>query len=249
MTAEYGATGNSYSVRNGSEWSISTANGNPVDISAQGFDGQELHKRTNGGTLYVDVYSDIEAPTTRQAPGSGGQPVSVTTGDRVEYTGSSVVLGRGRSTSGELNGQPGTFTCAQTGCSVSFQGGLPNQGSPLPVSSVSGITFVPSGGTGTVSTPDTDYLAGGVWLFVPDNATSADDFVFGAFGNGNDPFRQSNLVALQGNARYAGEATGVYSEKSDGATEIGYLDADVALTANFGGQSELGTINGSLHSF
>ena len=95
-----------------------------------------------------------------------------------------------------------------------------------------------------VSTSDTDYLAGGVWLFLPDNATSADDVVFGAFGDGSDPFRQSNLVALQGAARYIGLATGVYIDTSE--DEGGYWDGNVVLTADFGGRSDLGAIRGSV---
>jgi len=95
-----------------------------------------------------------------------------------------------------------------------------------------------------VSNPDTDYLAGGVWLFVPDNATSADDVVFGAFGDGSDPFRQSNLMALQGTARYVGLATGVYIDRSE--DEGGYWDGNVTLTADFGGRSDLGSIGGSV---
>ena len=95
-----------------------------------------------------------------------------------------------------------------------------------------------------VSTPDTDYLAGGVWLFVPDSATTVDDVVLGAFGDGNDPFRQSNLVALQGPARYVGLATGVYTDKSE--DEVGYWGGDVVLTADFGGRSDLGSIRGSI---
>ena len=90
-------------------------------------------------------------------------------------------------------------------------------------------------------------MAGGVWLFVPDNATSADDVVFGAFGDGSDPFRQSNLVALQGMARYLGGATGLYADRSE--NEVGYWDADVTLTADFGGRSDLGSIGGSVTGF
>ena len=242
VTAQYGATENSYSIRNGSSWSIGTSDGNPVSIPGvtAPFKGSELTKRVSGGALYVAVYSDIESPGT----GATGQPETVEAGDLVEYTGNTFVLGRGQSTPGELNGAPGTFTCAQAGCSVSFRGGLPNQGSPLPVNSASGITFVPSAGTGTVT--DADYLAGGVWLFVPDNATSADDVVFGAFADGSDPFRQNNLMALQGAAEYRGAAAGIYSGKSPAGTELGYWGGAVSLTADFGGQGGLGTISGSL---
>ena len=247
VTAEYGTSGPGFAIRNGTTWSIGMGEGNSRRIpgTTPPWQGAELSKNVTGGTVYVDVYTDIEAPE----PGTGtSQPVTVMTGDNVEYTGSSVVLGQGQSTPGELNGQQGTFTCAQTGCSVAFTGGLPNQGSPLPVHTVSGITFVPSSGSGT-ATDDTDYLAGGVWLFVPDGATSADDYVFGAFGDGSDPFAQSNIMALTGTATYEGAATGVYSEKTAEATSIGYFDGDVELTANFGGGSDLGTISGSITNF
>ena len=111
-------------------------------------------------------------------------------------------------------------------------------------------TEVTTGGTVTSTVPDTDYLAGGVWLIVPDDATSANDYVFGAFADGNDPFRQSNLTALQGTATYDGDATGVYSEKMSGSTIIGYFDGDVRLTANFdGGENDRGTISGSITNF
>ena len=213
VTTAYGATQNTYSIQNGSTWSITTADGNPRTIGTTadntgGFKGSELNKQVNGGTLWVDVYSDIEAPTSGTS-----QPVTVMSGNNVEYTGSSLVLGPGQSTRGELNGQPGTFTCAQTGCAVSFRGGFPNQGRPLPVNTVNGLTFVPSGsGTGTV---DTDYLSGGIWLFVPNDPEDANDYVFGAFGDGSDPFTQSALPALIGPARYIGEATGIYSVTED----------------------------------
>ena len=72
VTAQHGTNRNSYSIRNGSSWSISTSDGNPITLDASDpWDGQELYKRTNGGTLYVDVLSDIEAPETRQVGCSG----------------------------------------------------------------------------------------------------------------------------------------------------------------------------------
>ncbi|MDE0144502.1 MAG: hypothetical protein OXL95_01385, partial [Nitrospira sp.] len=97
--------------------------------------------------------------------------------------------------------------------------------------------------------PDTDYLAGGIWLFVPNNPASADDFVFGAFGDGSDPFMQSALPALTGTARYIGEATGIYSATENNATQIGYFDANATLDADFGDGNGLGTIGGHLTGF
>ena len=106
------------------------------------------------------------------------------------------------------------------------------------------MTFTPSDGSSptilsaetiTTAVRDADYLTGGVWLIVPDDASSTHDYEFGAFADGNDPFLQSNLTAVVGTATYGADATGVYSEKIGGSTEIGYFDGDVTLMADFGG--------------
>ncbi len=245
VTASHGTSRNSYSISNGSLWSISTSDGNPVAIDASDpWDGQELHKRTNGGTLYVDVLSDIEAP---QRTTTAGTPQTVTASDRISHSGNvsfgDVLRGNGR---GSLDGVPGTFSCAGS-CDWDIDGTY-NPATNISsgtVNSISGVTFTPD--SGIVHTgPDTDYLAGGVWLFVPDNATSADDVVLGAFADGNDPFRQSNLLALQGTARYVGGAVGVYTYASEGEAGAGYWNGDVTLEADFGGRSDLGSIGGSV---
>lgn len=306
VTAQYGATRNNYSVRNGSSWSISTSDGNAVSIPGitPPFKGSELTKRVNGGTLYVDVVSDIEAPASRQVGGGDDGTVSVPLGTRVpfpsaigaeplrisstnanipgtwngqsgafrcmsgcSYTGNRLAAGawtftptrppgavdvpesapvvldstarpvNTARTPGRFNGQPGYFRCLSNSCGTQTR------------NSVTTLTgqwiFIPAGG-GAVTTPDADYLAGGLWLFVPDGATSADDVVFGAFGDGGDPFRQGSLLTLQGTARYVGAATGVYSARSSSVSELGYWDGDVTLTADFGGRSDLGTISGSV---
>ncbi|MDD9999887.1 MAG: hypothetical protein OXQ89_19270 [Rhodospirillaceae bacterium] len=96
---------------------------------------------------------------------------------------------------------------------------------------------------------DTDYLAGGVWLIFPDDEARAADYEFGAFADGSDPFMQSNLAAVTGAAIYTGGATGVYSLRETEGTTVGYLEADVRLTANFGDANGLGTISGSMTGF
>lgn len=235
VTAQHGTSRNSYSIRNGSSWSISTSDGNPITLDASDpWDGQELYKRTNGGTLYVDVLSDIEAPETRQV-GVPGTPVEIQEGDSIQ--GLTLDEINARMGDGTLNGVPGTFSCDRSG-----GGNCPSFFGFFPLGT--DWRFAPHGSTRTESTPDTDYLAGGVWLFVPDNATSADDVVIGAFADGNDPFRQSNLVALQGRARYVGGAAGVYTDRSE--NWAGYWAGNVTLDADFGGRSDLGSINGSV---
>ena len=199
-------------------------NPSPISNATPPWKGAELSKDVSGGTVYVDAYTDINAPDHGI--------VEVMPGDDVDYDDANVDLTlQGQSTHGELEGVEGVFVCAQNGgCTAG---------------SVSRIHFVPDG----PRTADTDYLAGGVWLLVPDDTTSAADYVFGAFVDGNDPFSQSNITALQGTATYEGGATGVYAEKTADSTAIGYFNGDVELTANFGGTSDLGTISGSITNF
>ena len=95
------------------------------------------------------------------------------------------------------------------------------------------------------STDDTDYLAGGIWVFAPDTATSLADYEFGAFVDGNDPFTTANVMPLTGTATYNGQATGVYSTTEEGRNY--FFDALATLTANFGDGNALGTISGRIH--
>lgn len=247
ITAQYGSGIPSFSVRNGTAWSISTSEGNPSRISGTPplWRGVELRKRIAGGTLYVDAYTDIEAPT------------QVTTGGTYAFTFRTINVGgtythENSSISGlsaVLDGVTGTVAC--TGCSFVYTTGQLQM-------TAGSMTFTPSDGTaattltaGTVTNTvaDADYLAGGVWLIVPDDVASAAGFEFGAFADGSDPFMQSSLAAVTGTATYTGDATGVYSAKEAGDFTGGFLNADVRLTANFGDANGLGTINGSITNF
>ena len=105
----------------------------------------------------------------------------------------------------------------------------------------------PAGQGGTEQ--DADYLAGGIWMRVPADATSVADYEFGAFVDGNDPFQQANLAGLTGTATYTGErtATAVYSDQRMNRNYI--VEADVRLTADFGDASSLGSISGTVFNF
>ena len=304
VTAEYGAVVPRFSVRNGTAWSIGMNEGNPSPISdtTPPWKGTELSKRINGGTVYVDAYTDIEAPTTSQVSSGDDGIVNVPLGTMILSAGVTINSG-GNITgyAGMLDGEPGTFNCTGP-CGVT--GGSTTQGmwtftptrppGAVDVSGNSGVAvtgsfnssrwpgtyngqagyfkclsdpcgsrtvngrvmlgsgdwiFVSTSGTTTVTNVDTDYLAGGIWLFIPDNAASAADYVFGAFADGSDPFDQANLVTLQGSATYGGGATGVYSGKEADSTTIGFFEGDVELTANFGGVSDLGTLSGLITNF
>ena len=85
-------------------------------------------------------------------------------------------------------------------------------------------------------TPDTDWLAAGVWLTIPDD-TEDGDYAIGAFVFGNNPYKAAaaeNAVAIEGTATYAGEAFGRYAEVDGDNTETGRFTADAVLTADFG---------------
>ena len=248
VTAEYGASQDRFSVRNGTEWSIGMSEGNPRSIpdTTPPFKGSELSKRVSGGTVYVDVYSDIEAPTTREGGSTDGGVGSIlSVGQSVNYEGGGnsfafMVRQDGYGCIGSI--------CAGQSLNINdFEARRNADGNWEILALPAGVMSV--GGGTTMMTPDTDYLAGGFWLLVPDDATTADDYVFGAFADGSDPFMTANIMPLTGTARYTGAATGVYSEKTATTTDIGYFDGDVELTADFGGGSALGTISGSITNF
>lgn len=242
VTAEYGASQHRFSVRNGTAWSIGMGEGNPRRIpnTTPPFKGSELSKRVSGGTVYVDAYSDIEAPVTVGGSTDGNVGSVLSAGQSVSYEGG------GNSFTFMVRqdgfGCIGSSICAGQSLNANNFRARRNSDGNWEILALPAGAMPVGGGT----TPDTDYLSGGIWLFVPDNATSADDYVFGAFADGSDPFEQVNIMPLTGTATYEGAAAGVYSEKTTTTTDIGYFDADVELTANFGGGSDLGTISGSI---
>ena len=110
--------------------------------------------------------------------------------------------------------------------------------------------------------PGNDYLVMGYWLRVPqrfvasdgsiiDHYDDLDDFVksieYGVFVNGGDPYEQANILALQGTATYAGDATAFYIDTVNNKESA--LRADVSITANFGSATELGTVSGTVNNF
>lgn len=93
---------------------------------------------------------------------------------------------------------------------------------------------------------DTDYLAGGFWLFFPDDLAHTQGYAGGAFADGNDPFRQENILALQGSATYSGWAAGTYTLRSLSGFDLDVFFGVANLTADFGADNGLGTVSGSI---
>ena len=254
-----------YSVVNGQLWSIDSASDTVVEREA-GYSAElgtsvgyiALRKNLSNGMLWVDSGTDIEAPTTETG---SGVPQDVQSGDQI--VGLSC-LGSSCSTEtaqGTLNGVQGTFTCPGS-CSIQFgglhlssaSGGIDFTGATFnglevgvdtfDVASAMGIVFTSESTTQAVT--DSDYLSLGTWEFYPSDPADDAAFAVGAFADGNDPFEQSNLRALVGNATYQGLAGGM---SMDGSGELEYFDSNVTLTADFGDGSALGAISGRVHDF
>ncbi len=106
-----------------------------------------------------------------------------------------------------------------------------------------------------------DYLAMGLWARIPSRYIDADgeidqnigpaqwsnEIEYGVYADGGDPFEQNNVEALTGTATYSGDATAVYVDT--GSDEAASLMATVSLTADFGTNADLGTIEGTVSRF
>ena len=248
-SVEYNDNGQiNFKVVNGTEWYVDSA-ASDTDTLYEGretdsdWNFAELYKKLPGGRLWVDVYSDIDRPETSQeavtAAGCGiGETVEA--GETCRYEGG----GNNFTFTVKANGQ-GCWggICAGTALTLNNFTASKSNG-VWTINSLPTGAMPVAGGTQTISVPDTDFLAGGIWVYVPDTATSVDDFTFGAFVHGEDPYTQSNLIGLTGPYTYTGDATGVYSVLAEERNY--FFDADVTLTAEFGDVSNLGTIGGHI---
>jgi hypothetical protein len=139
---------------------------------------------------------------------------------------------------------PGTFVCSTGPCTIDYRG---TDGTGNHVVTRGGTwTFRPHGAS-WVYTPDTDWLAVGVWATHPDHPLG--DPEFGAFVYGSDPFTVDDIQGLEGEATYNGNAVGRYAEKNGHALSAGRFNADVTLTADFGDGGANGTISGKVGNF
>ena len=91
---------------------------------------------------------------------------------------------------------------------------------------------------------DADYLAYGLWVYVPDSG----DPQIGVFMDSNNEarFPQANIAGLQGDPTYTGSAGGIYTDLLDGEGEVSSFNGIVVLTAAFGDENGLGTITGAI---
>ena len=211
-----------------------------------GWAGAELVASTSGATGYKQnaiVFTDINPPAqsyitdTTNTAHLDATELAAATSINTAVVGGEIPTNGGHFT-GTYNAdptdnnppRPGRFFCPSgTPCSISVD--------PSGVlRAIQGYTFQPVM-SGSVMRQDSDYLAWGVWIHVPNavpgvDATSrTNPATVAAFASGSDPFQVP--AALTGTATYNGVASGLYA--AGGMVE--YFEADASLSADFGGRS------------
>ena len=224
-------------------------------------EGQPLE---GGRSLHLDLRSDFNpnhsgpgtAMNIARGPDDTGTPDKIPVdADMVSFDDIEIGVGAeidipAAGVKGAYMGVQGTFTCIDTGmdeqgiCRV-------NQHTPgelVPSEDQDLLVFTPD-----VYMDDTDWLAAGVWLTVPDDEEQG-DYAIGAFVFGNMPYNldsdaRTAAMRLTGTADYRGEAFGRYAEVDGDHTEVGRFTADALLEADFGTDAEMGSMTGELGNF
>ncbi|MDE0202888.1 MAG: hypothetical protein OXK73_10705 [Rhodospirillaceae bacterium] len=210
----------------------------------------------NTGTLTVDIATDVQS-----TDGAADQWETATNrAQNILLDGAPAIppdrdflvvwIPDGDTIDGSLSGAEGSFACANAnGCAF-----IIDRGEAGFTAFDDDTTFTPDGGTAQPVTPISpgptvaaDYLALGYWLYVPEDVTAADDYDFGVFASGGDPFEVTNLAGLNGSATYAGIVLGAYYvDASSGSPTSGLYDGSVTLNAEFGDGTETGTVTGTV---
>ena len=146
---------------------------------------------------------------------------------------------------GTFDDAQGTYVCTpamDNGCTSSIR-----SGGGIALAGGAGWKFVPDEGA-MVTKTDTEYRYFGWWL----RKAADDSYSVGAFhgGVGGDAQDFANLSQLQGTATYSGPAAGKFVFDSGiGPAEAGEFTAETTLEVDFGDDSALGTVTGTVDGF
>ena len=222
----------------------------------------ELEQTLAGGrTLELDLRSDFDPnhseagdkmSIARGPADDGVLPKIPVAANMVSFEGITIGLGMEldipeAGVKGTYMGIQGTFTCEngandeQGICRVNQH----TDGELVPSENSDLLMFTPD-----VYTDDTDWITAGVWLTMPDDEEG--DYAIGAFVYGNDPYKPQDANAaniITGMASYTGEAFGRYAEAMGDHKETGRFTAVANLTADFGADDAMGSIQGGLSKF
>ena len=207
----------------------------------------EVHPQAEGGrTVHLDFRSDLDLWASRSAtllyrgtplavgPGTGaeGQPTTVAWDDVVLAGGEVIDQGErnfDEAEAGEFKGIPGTFTCNDVNTNNICR--INNHGGQLGVSTGDQLIFTPAAGA-RVFVDDTDWLAAGVWITIPEDAEQG-DYAIGAFVYGSEPFVTTTPGDITGTASYSGQAFGRFAERDGDNMETGNFTAGATFMADF----------------
>ena len=248
-------------VRDGVTKSVQSVDDHGLGSDWQQFDLKQ--ERDGGGTLEVTVFTDVEEDDTLPLPYGGNEFERTILFDDVidlpldqDYM---YVEVPEDGLSGSLDGVAGNFTCSEDSggyCSLGYDiAGTATGFYPF----FNDTVFTPDDGSEAVelpadgsseSWPYADYLSMGHWLYVPGDATDFDAYDFGVFAGGSDPYDSSLLMTVSGTAKYSGVAAGKYHARlSASSADAGDFNAKVEMTAEFGTNTEMGTIGGRVYDF
>ena len=136
---------------------------------------------------------------------------------------------------GTYFGAAGTFKCVGAECQISRE----TTGTTPYTLSDGQWQFKPDADE-TVTLPDQDWLAFGVWLTAPDNNVDGYHHI-GVFYDGMEAYANADTL-VAGTAKFTGKAAGYYVN----GTMHGLFTADASLTATFGNTD---TLSGTIQNF
>ena len=220
-----------------------------------------------GGTWTMNVATDVhDSPITPEEPyvGYGDFARDIELNDDIpalpadrDWQGVNVVNG----VKGSIDGVPGEFTCAQgvSACWLEIGRGADAEGYH-PYDNVvftrddNGATEALPAATTSQTVPTADYLVFGTWQYVPEDVSAVDEYDFGAFAGGGNPYWSFDAAAnLSGTATYQGSAHGMYyTSRTSKTPSVGSFDALVRLEADFGGMVnpfDTGRLSGIVDNF
>lgn len=235
-----GGGGGGSSGGSGNRVSLNTLN-NAVDTSttrtaARNFAGATPRAGSVTQTSNTDndgVTQDTIAADARY--GAGGE--LVVTVRRTDNEGAAIALGND-------GNSPGTVVVAREDNLRSLNNNE-YRGRILGRATGGGIAFTQVF-TDRLTQADTDYLVGGVWLFIPGGAASTRDLEIGAFADGPDAnLTPAAYLTTAATATYRGDAHGLYLGRDTSGELGGEFQGNVRLTATFGGTPSIfGSISG-----
>ena len=151
---------------------------------------------------------------------------------------------------GSFHGVSGTYSCTPADGATSCSATVATNGKGFTLAAADTWTFKPDSAAARVTdAPDSAYASYGWWLHKP----ASGDWVASVFtdNKGAAPTPIADMSGLNGTATYVGGAAGKYalSSTTGGMNDAGHFTARATLEADFAGDTDGGTISGTIDMF